>query len=67
MHNEGCSPDQIADAAACGYNPYDSLNFERLGFSSGEWEELDDSEEATCIGCADPHGSGLCMRVPKWL
>ena len=51
MHNEGYSPDQIADAAACGYNPYDSLNFECLGFSSDEWEELDDSEEATCIGC----------------
>ena len=46
MHNEGYSPDQIADAAACGYNPYDSLNFECLGFSSDEWEELDDSELA---------------------
>lgn len=26
MHNEGYSPDQIADAAACGYNPWE-VNF----------------------------------------
>lgn len=44
MHNEGYSPDQIADAAACGYNPYEPFDFEELGFSSDEWEELDDSE-----------------------
>lgn len=44
MHNEGYSPEQIADAAACGYNPYGPFDFEELGFSSDEWEELDDSE-----------------------
>jgi hypothetical protein len=43
MHNDGYSPDQIADAAACGYNPYESLNFEELGLNSDEWEELEDS------------------------
>lgn len=45
MHNEGYSSDQIADAAACGYNPYDSsINLEEFGFSSDEWETLNDSE-----------------------
>jgi hypothetical protein len=23
MHNDGYSPEQIADAAACGYNPWE--------------------------------------------
>jgi hypothetical protein len=41
MHNEGYSPDQISDAAACGYNLF---NFEDHGYSPDEWEELDDSE-----------------------
>ncbi|MCY0963915.1 hypothetical protein [Parathalassolituus penaei] len=44
MHNEGYSPDQIADAAACGYNPYEPFYFEELGFSADEWEELEEPE-----------------------
>jgi hypothetical protein len=44
MHNEGYSAGQIADATACGYNPYEPFDFEELGLSSDEWEELDDSE-----------------------
>jgi len=31
MHNEGYSPEQMADAAACGYNPW-------------EWQPIDDRE-----------------------
>lgn len=31
MHNEGYSPQQIADAAACGYNPW-------------EWQPIDEKE-----------------------
>ena len=30
MHNEGYSPDQIADAAACGYNPFEEFNIKAL-------------------------------------
>ena len=44
MHNEGYSPDQIADATACGYNPYEPINFVDYGFSSDEWEELDEHD-----------------------
>ena len=32
MQNEGYSPDQIADAAACGYNPREH----------GSWESIDE-------------------------
>jgi hypothetical protein len=40
MHHEGYSPEQIADAAACGYNPWE-------GHISGEWidSQLDDEPE----------------------
>lgn len=41
MHDEGYSPDQIADAAACGYNPFEPFHFEDFGFSSEDWQELD--------------------------
>ena len=30
MHNEGFSPEQIADAAACGYNPWEQ----------GDWDNI---------------------------
>lgn len=62
MHNEGYSPDQIADAAACGYNPHDpSFNFEEFGFSSDEWETLDDSE----LTNDDPHVNSELINVFK--
>lgn len=40
MHNEGYSPEQIADATACGYNPWEE-------HISGQWIEsqLDDEPE----------------------
>jgi hypothetical protein len=42
MHNEGYSTEQISDAAACGYNPYDiSLDLYALGLSPKEWEAVD--------------------------
>jgi len=40
MYNEGYSADQIADAAACGYNPYE-FDLDDLGYSSKEWEAVD--------------------------
>ena len=43
MHNDGYSPDQILEAAACGYNP-DEVDIEALGYSSDEWEAIDDEE-----------------------
>lgn len=30
MHNEGYSPDQIADAAACGYNPWEHDDWDNI-------------------------------------
>ncbi len=54
MHNEGYSPDKIADAAACGYNPYEPFDFEEFGFSSDEWEELDDSELSDEVSSINP-------------
>lgn len=43
MHKEGYSADQIADAAACGYNPdeVDPFDFE---FSPDEWYPIKDNE-----------------------
>lgn len=43
MHHDGYSPDQIADAAACGYNP-DEVDIDALGYSSDDWEVIDDDE-----------------------
>lgn len=40
MHNEGYSPEQIADAAACGYNP-DKVDLAALGYSPDEWQAID--------------------------
>ncbi len=41
MHNEGYSSEQIADAAACGYNPW-------------EWQPLDEKELSTGLSQPDP-------------
>ena len=41
MHNEGYSPEQIADAAACGYNP-------------SEWQPIQEKELPTVCPQADP-------------
>lgn len=41
MHNEGYSADQIADAAACGYNPWDEY-IDELIDDEGGWDS--DSE-----------------------
>ena len=41
MHNSGYSPEQIADAAACGYNPW-------------EWQPSDEEEEASEDSPAPP-------------
>ncbi len=41
MHNDGYSSDQIADAAACGYNP-DEVDIAALGYSPDEWQAIDD-------------------------
>ncbi len=41
MNERGYRPDQIADAAACGYNPYDDSNwahFENLVNQQGGWD-----------------------------
>jgi len=43
MHNEGYSPDQIADAASCGYNP-DEVDVSAFGYSPDEWHAIDDDE-----------------------
>ena len=46
MHEKGYSPDQIMDAAACGYNPYDysscKFDIDELGYSSNDWKTIDD-------------------------
>ena len=41
MHDEGYSPDQIADAAACGYNPDEIIDIEAFGYSLDEWQTID--------------------------
>lgn len=41
MHNDGCSAEQIADAATCGYNPW-------------EWQPLDENELPAACPQADP-------------
>lgn len=40
MHNAGYSPEQIADAAACGYNP-DEFDVTVYGYSADEWDPID--------------------------
>ncbi|ALG51955.1 hypothetical protein ABLB37_22915 [Vibrio parahaemolyticus] len=44
MQAQGYSADQIAEAAACGYNPYEIV-LEDLGFSSEEWETIDNTHD----------------------
>jgi len=41
MHNDGYSPEQIADAASCGYNPW-------------EWQPIHEKELPTVCPKADP-------------
>jgi len=54
MHNEGYSPEQIADAAACGYNPWEEA-------ISGDWidSQLNDEPEldATSVRSSVPFQS----------
>tara|TARA_R110002124_G_scaffold283808_1_gene460261 strand:- start:2877 stop:3449 length:573 start_codon:yes stop_codon:yes gene_type:complete len=63
MRDEGYSPDQIADAAACGYNPYEPFDLEELGLSSEEWEELDDSELSNEISTSNPELSAVFKNL----
>jgi hypothetical protein len=46
MHDRGCTAEDIADAAACGYAPWESL------YLDGDWvdSELDDVDEVTWSG-----------------
>lgn len=46
MYNDGYSAEQIADAAACGYNPW-------------EWYALDESELPAVINQVDPELIGI--------
>ena len=46
MHNDGYSPEQIADAAACGYNPW-------------EWQPLDEIELPELCQQASPELTGI--------
>ena len=43
MYNDGYSPDQIADASACGYNP-DEIDIDALGYSSDDWEVINEDK-----------------------
>jgi hypothetical protein len=43
MHDEGYSPEQIADAAACGYNP-NEVDVAAFGYSPDEWHAIDNDE-----------------------
>jgi len=53
MHNDGYSPDQISDAAACGYNP-DEVDLAALGYSPDEWQAIDDDELFTEPSVVNP-------------
>lgn len=54
MHNEGYSPNQIADAAACGYNPDEIFDFSDLGHLSDEWQAIDDDLLPSAQSIVDP-------------
>ena len=43
MHNDGYSAEQVADAAACGYNP-DEVDLTAFGYSPDEWQAIDSDE-----------------------
>jgi len=50
MHNDGYSPEEIADAAACGYNPRDPVNWDHIDElveEEGGWDT--DSEPRNCL------------------
>ena len=53
MHNDGYSPDQIADAAACGYNP-DEIDVSEWGYSADVWQPIDDNEQPAEVSKANP-------------
>ncbi len=53
MHNEGYSPEQIADAAACGYNP-DEIDVTIYGYSADEWDRIDNAETLLGHSSANP-------------
>lgn len=44
MGKEGYSPDQIAEAAACGYNPYEPIDLKEYGLEPDEWEAIEEGE-----------------------
>jgi hypothetical protein len=50
MHHSGYSPQQIADAAACGYNPY-------------EWRPIDEEESFKGDSHASPELVGIFQRL----
>lgn len=49
MHNEGYSPSQIADAAACGYNPWEYQPI------SDVWENNDMTYDEIAVACEQLH------------
>ncbi len=53
MHNDGYSPEQIADAAACGYNP-DEIDASAWGYSLDEWQPIDENELPIEVSKANP-------------
>ncbi len=53
MHNDGYSPEQIADAAACGYNP-DEIDASAWGYSPDEWQPIDENELLTEVSRVNP-------------
>lgn len=53
MHNDGYSPEQIVDAAACGYNP-NEIDLAAWGYSPDEWHSIDYGELLSAHSVVDP-------------
>lgn len=53
MYNDGYSPDKIAEAAACGYNP-DEVDLTALGYYSDEWQVIDAPEKISKNSLVNP-------------
>jgi len=53
MHNDGYSPEQIADATACGYNP-DELLDSSGRYSLDEWQRIEENDLPKDFLQADP-------------
>ena len=52
MHNESYSPEQIADAAACGYNPWEHVSWDNIdGFvdDDGGWDTDNEPKNPTTL------------------